>query len=75
MVLGHSVKSYRHMMKNMISSLIIHERIETTHAKVRSKRHLGEKITHCRQQADQSSEEGRERSHEPFEFAEGKSGH
>lgn len=34
MVLGHSVKSYRHMMKNLVSSLIIHERIETTSAKV-----------------------------------------
>lgn len=35
MVLGHSVKSYRHMMKNLLSSLILHERIETTQAKVR----------------------------------------
>lgn len=34
MVLGHSVKLYRHMMKNMISNLILHDRIETTNAKV-----------------------------------------
>lgn len=47
MVLGHSVKSYRHMMKNMVSSLIIHERIQTTHAKVRSLRDLGKEVEDC----------------------------
>jgi ribosomal protein L17 len=36
MVLGHTPKKFKHMMKNMVSSLIIHERIETTHAKVLS---------------------------------------
>jgi ribosomal protein L17 len=34
MVLGHTRKAYKHMMRNILASLIIHERIETTHAKV-----------------------------------------
>lgn len=34
MVLGHSRKAYKHMMRNMLGSLVIHERIQTTNAKV-----------------------------------------
>lgn len=34
MVLGHHPKRYKHMMKNIVSSLILHERIITTNAKV-----------------------------------------
>ena len=34
MVLGKHPKVYRHMMRNLVSSLILHERIETTAAKV-----------------------------------------
>jgi len=34
MVLGHHPKRFKHMMKNIVSSLILHERIITTNAKV-----------------------------------------
>lgn len=34
MVLGHHPKAYRHMMRNLVSSLILHERITTTYGKV-----------------------------------------
>lgn len=56
------------MMKNLVSSLVLHERVETTHAKVPFPVTAGQAIGEGRQQAHQlrqARREGRDQSSQP----------